>query len=411
MKTLAPLGLLAGVALLVLAGCTRTETEAGTPPKTPAFQEIASPASPGSGLPNFYTTLAGTVFLSWVEPAGDDAFALRFARLEAGAWSAPQTIATGDDWFINWADFPSIVALNDSTLAAHFLAKSGPDTYAYDVKITQSHDGGQTWSPALKPHRDGTQTEHGFVSMAPWHDDRLLAVWLDGRNTGGGHDGHGSGAMTLRAATLDAEGQLADEALLDERICDCCQTSIASTPDGAIAAYRDRSDTEIRDIAVVRLNEDGWTEPQTVYADGWEIAGCPVNGPAIAAHEAHVAVAWFTAADDTPRVRLALSSDGGATFGPALSIDEGQPIGRVDVAVLDDGGALVSWVEKTGEGAAIRLRHVRPDGTPAPSMLVAPTSPARASGFPQLTRFGNTVYMAWTEAGEPLQVHTAVATL
>ena len=418
MKTTLPLVLLLITIIASTAGCTPFEADTAQATAEAAlatslsFQEIESPAAPGSGLPNFFVTPGGTVLLSWVEPGAEKQSALRFARLDGEAWAAPQTIAEGDDWFINWADFPSIVALGDSALAAHMLVKSGPDTYAYDVQITQSLDGGQTWSPPVKPHRDGTLSEHGFVAMLPTHDGRLLATWLDGRNTGGGHDGHGGGAMTLRAATLGPDGALADEVELDGRVCDCCQTSAARTAHGAVVAYRDRSDREIRDIAVVRLDENGWSTPRVVYEDGWEIAGCPVNGPAVAADNARVAVAWFTAAADTPRVRVALSEDGGQTFGPATTVDDGEPIGRVDVTLLPDGGVLVSWVEKTSSGAAIRVRRIHPDGTREASATVAPTSPKRASGFPQLARRGTDLYIAWTNAdADPLQLHTAVATL
>jgi hypothetical protein len=67
-------------------------------------------------------------------------------------------------------------------LAAHWLVKRGSATYAYDVNITQSKDGGKSWSKPIVPHRDNTQTEHGFVSLIPLNDGRLGANWLDGRN-------------------------------------------------------------------------------------------------------------------------------------------------------------------------------------------------------------------------------------
>ena len=417
MKTPLPFSLLLILPLALAIGCARSEADTAqttdaAPETSFLFQEIESPAAPGSGLPNFFVTPGGTVLLSWVEPGAEKKTALRFARLDGDAWTTPQTIAEGNDWFVNWADFPSIVALGENALAAHLLVKSGPDTYAYDVQITQSQDGGQTWSPAVKPHRDGTLSEHGFVAMLPWHDGRLLAAWLDGRNTGGGHDGHGGGAMTLRAATLGPDGTLADEVELDGRVCDCCQTSAARTAHGAVVAYRDRSDQEIRDISIVRLDENGWSAPRTVHEDGWEIAGCPVNGPAVAAGGARVAVAWFTAAGETPHVRVAFSEDEGHTFGPAITVNDDEPIGRVDVALLPDGGALISWVEKTPSGAAIRIRVIHADGTREAAATVAPTSPKRASGFPQLTRHGNYIYIAWTDAAtDALQVHTAVATL
>ena len=155
--TLAPTLLLI-LATVLNSGCARSEAEeaGATAFALLSFQEIENPAAPGSGEPNLHATAAGDVFLSWIEPGIDTQHTLRFARLEDQAWSAPQTIAEGDDWFVNWADFPSLVALDKSSpgqalegLAAHFLARSGPDTYAYDVKITQSSDGGRTWSPAI----------------------------------------------------------------------------------------------------------------------------------------------------------------------------------------------------------------------------------------------------------------------
>jgi hypothetical protein len=406
--------------LLVLVftnGCAPSEANQPAPRAASlSFQEIETPAASGSGEPNLHVAPGGDVFLSWVEPGAEARHALRFARLEEEAWSAPQTIAQGDDWFVNWADFPSLVALDpgsrpgQAVLAAHFLARSGPDTYAYDVQITRSEDGGRTWGPAVRPHRDGTLTEHGFVSMLPWREDRFLAVWLDGRNTGG-HGEHGGGAMTLRTATLDRNGDLHDEAALDERVCDCCSTAAARTPHGAVVVYRDRSDEEQRDIALVRLSETGWSTPRAVHEDGWQIAGCPVNGPAVATVEANVAVAWFTAAQDMPRVKVAFSPDEGATFGPPTTVDDGQPVGRVDVVVLADGSALISWIEKTADAAEIRVRRVHPDGTRAPSTTVASTAAARASGFPHLARSGRALYLAWTDPADPSTIRTAVATL
>ena len=407
--------LLAGV-LVASNGCTPSEstqhsldTATGAPI---SFQDIASPAGPGSSTPTMHTTNEGVVLLSWVEPHAEGGHVLRFSKLEHEAWSAPRTIAQGEDWFVNWADFPSLISLDDGTLAAHYLVKSGEATYAYDVHVTQSLDGGQTWSPSVIPHTDGTQTEHGFVSMLPSSDGRLFAAWLDGRNTGGGHDGHGSrGAMTLRAATLDHVGTLYGETLLDERICDCCQTSAARTSNGVVVAYRDRSDEEIRDISVVRWQNGTWSAPQTVHEDRWHILGCPVNGPAVAAAGEQIALAWFTGAQDMLRIKLSFSTDEGRSFGAPVQVDDGFPLGRLDTILLQDGSALVSWIEKTDGGAEVRVRRVDTDGTPDVSSVVAVTSVARASGVPRMTRNGNAVYIAWTEAGEPSSIHTAVAML
>ncbi|HKY04057.1 MAG TPA: sialidase family protein, partial [Blastocatellia bacterium] len=372
---------------------------------------IASPAGPPSGEPNLFTAPDGRVFLSWIEKISDNRHALRFSVRDKAGWSAPRTIAEGGDWFVNWADFPSMLALADGTLAANWLSKSGAGTYAYDVKISLSTDGGKTWSKPVTPHRDKTQTEHGFVSMFASPGRRVGAVWLDGRNFKSKEGTHGHGAptdeMTLRYTTISADGKLSEEVLLDGRVCECCQTSAAQTSEGVVVVYRDRSEKEIRDIAIIRFAGGRWTAPETVHNDGWEIQGCPVNGPSVAADGRRVAVAWFTAAKDIPRVKVAFSEDAGASFSEPIQVDDGSPLGRVETLMLADGSAFVTWLERAEKGAEVRARRIRPDGAREKSIIVAESSAARSSGFPQMARSGNEIIFAWTEPGAVSRVQTA----
>jgi len=367
----------------------------------PAFaqgRELPSPAAAGSLAPSLFATADGRVFLSWIERLDAGRHALRFAVKEGDGWSTPMNIAEGTGWFVNWADFPSMIALPDGSLAAHWLVKSGSGTYAYDVNVARSSDGGKTWSKPLMPHRDGTQTEHGFVSLFAAPDNQLEAVWLDGRETRAGaaeHD-HDGGAMTLRYATIGPDGSLSREAMLDARVCDCCQTSAAMTAEGPVVVYRDRSDREMRDVSIVRLRDGRWTEPRPVSSDNWEMHGCPVNGPSVAAAGNRVAVAWFTAANDVPRVKLAFSTDAGASFGTPVIIDDGNPLGRVEAVLLDDGSALVSWLETSPEGSALRVRRVTAEGQRDAAVPVLPPGTAISNGFPQMVRAGELLVLAWT---------------
>jgi hypothetical protein len=375
------------------------------------IQETDSPSGAGSGEPNLYVSANGRIYLSWIEPAGEKSRALRFAVRNGSKWSEARTIVEGENLLVNWADFPSLVALPDGALVAHWLVKGSPDSHAYDINIARSTDGGKIWSKPIVPHRDGTKTEHGFVSMITGSAGRVATVWLDGRNVKEStQDGHGSSAneMTLRYAVIDAKGQVSEEMLLDSRVCDCCQTSAAPTSDGPIVVYRDRSEKEIRDISVVRFSKGRWTEPRTVNADGWEIHGCPVNGPSVSADGRRVAVAWFTAANETPRVKVVLSSDAGATFAPPIQVDEGSPVGRVDVLMLTDGSALVSWLERTSKGGEVKVRRIKPDGSRDAAITVAESSAARSSGFPQMVLAGEEIVFAWTDPSTPSRVRTAV---
>jgi hypothetical protein len=362
-------------------------------------RELPSPASANSGQPNLTVTANGRVYLSWIDRLEGGRVALRFASKEATGWSAPRTIAEGTNWFVNWADFPSMIVLPDGSLAAHWLAKSGAGTYAYDVHIARSFDGGRMWSKPFTPHRDGTQTEHGFVSLLPASKDSFTAIWLDGREMAGKtsdhNSDHGHGTMTLRAATIRRNNALEQEALLDARVCECCQTSAAMTSLGPVVVYRDRSEQEMRDISIVRLRNGQWSEPKTVFPDGWQINGCPVNGPAVAAFGKRVAVAWFTGASNKSQVKLAFSNDAGETFGAPVIIDDGNPAGRVDVLLMPDGSAVVSWLEKLANGGEVRIRQVKPEGLREAAITIAPAGTARSSGFPQMIRSGNSLIFAW----------------
>lgn len=403
MRLLAPLPLLAAL----LPACSPDASVAGDP-VLGAVEELVSPAAPGSGEPNLAVAPDGRVLLSWLEPQGDSAHALRFSVLKGAGWSAPRTVASGADWFVNWADFPSMLALPDGRLTAHWLQRSGPGRYSYDVRIAQSADGGATWSPGVVPHRDGTESEHGFVSMWPAAGDSLGAVWLDGRRYAA-PEGERTKEMMLLHTRVAADGTLGAEERLDERICDCCQTAVALTSRGPVVAYRDRSADEVRDIYTVRQVDGRWSEPRPAHADGWKIPACPVNGPALAAEGERVALAWFTAAGDTARVRVTFSADAGESWGAPFRIDGGNPAGRVDVEMLPGGHALVSWVERSGggEGAEVRARTVAADGRLGEPFRVAVSVAARASGFPRMVRSGDTVVFAWTHAGEPGGVRAA----
>ena len=371
------------------------------------LDEIPVPAGAGSALPRLTESANGRVLLSWTEPSGGASHALRFAQWVNGGWSRPITVAEGKSWFLNWADFPS-VSVNKQVVTAHYLAKSGTGTYAYDVNIRVSPDAGKTWTPSIVPHRDGTETEHGFASLVPRADGRTSVVWLDGRQTFAQHGEYGdlTHAMTLRYAEVDARGELSNERMLDESVCDCCQTTAVMTSDGVVAFYRNRTDDEIRDIWYVR-EEGGWSRPAPLSDDGWKIQGCPVNGPAAAARDSLVFVAWFTAAGDDNRVNASWSNDAGRTFSAPIRVDEGNPLGRLDVTLMPDGKAAVLWLESKGSEAEVVVRRLEMSGRAFPATVVATVSSSRASGVPQVAAIGEDLLIAWTDAETPGRVRTA----
>lgn len=360
-----------------------------------------------SSEPNLHKTNNGTIYLSWIEKDKDTISHLKFSKLNDSEWSEPKTIAKGKDWFVNWADFPSMTSFGSSNLVAHYLEKSADDTYAYDVKLIQSSDNGETWNTSFKPHTDNTHTEHGFVSKMALNDDSYLSVWLDGRqNAYAETDSTIQAQMTLRSAIINNKGELLQEYLLDNRVCDCCQTDVAMTAEGPIVVYRDRSEDEIRDTYYVKQVNGAWTEPKPLYNDNWKIAGCPVNGPAIATKDNVVAVTWFTAADNIPKVKIAFSNDNGNTFNRPITVATETIMGRLDIELLDDGSAILSSMDSNEGESLILLQHIKQDGTISEPFAVSETANSRSSGFPRMVIKDGTIYLAWTAVGDTLQVQS-----
>jgi hypothetical protein len=420
-----------------LAGLLALTTITGSAqqPRVLTPQPITTPAAANSAQPQLSVSNRG-VLVSWIERSGDLA-TLKFAERTASGWTAARTIASGRDWFVNWADVPSVLRLPSGAIVAHWLQKSGPSTYAYDVRLSHSTDDGKTWSPSYLPHHDRTQTEHGFASLFPMGDGFGL-VWLDGRamKGGGEHGEHGGGgAMSVYFAQFDKAFKQIGEAPVDTRVCECCPTAAVATAEGVITAYRNRSDEEIRDNYVSRYVNGKWLAPQPVFNDNWKIAACPVNGPALAANGRTVAMTWFTVKQEQGRAYLAFSQDAGATFGAPIRVDDGGSLGRVDVELMPDGAALATWIEfadqlvtpkPSGEGAAVppkpsgegaraqfRARRIDRHGTRSAAVTVAGISGNRTSGYPRAAIANGEVVFAWTESvdGAGLQVRTAAARL
>ena len=358
---------------------------------TSSRREIDSPAGSFSFAPNL-VTVGDDLILSWLEqselPSGDSYHRLLVSRFVSGSWSAPVVVAEGADFFANWADIPAVAAAGDGSLYAHWLAKTGADTYAYSIFLARSQDEGASWTPMGQLNDDDTLTEHGFVSFVT-QGEGVRAFWLDGRQMADG------GPMNVRTAMVVQEVELSE--VLDDRVCECCATDAAMTTQGPVVVVRDRSDEEIRDIVMVRQVGEEWSDSERIAADEWRIEGCPVNGPAIAAAGERVAVIWYTAGGSGPKVQIAFANDTGGSFGPPQIVDSGRPLGRVDLVEDGSGGFLASWLEGADEMAEIRLRRYDSTGKGNQAVTVARSSPSRASGFPRLGRVGDNLYMAWVD--------------
>jgi len=319
------------------------------------FSELPLPAAANSAFPDLASAQDGNVYVSWVEKTPADSATMRIARFDRATdvWGEPVTIATGADWFLNWADTPVIATgLRGRVAAAWSVHAPGG---AYYAMVSTSDDHGATWTVPARLTTESNVVE--FVELAPLLNGTWLAVWLDGR------DKAPSGNMQLRSRVLGSDEP---DMLVDDRVCDCCPLATLVLPNGVVVtAYRDRTAEEIRDIAFRRYSRGTWTKAPPPVSDGWVIDGCPVNGPSLSRRSGNVNAAWFTGANNTPQVLAARSNNLTRSWNLVIRVDdpENPPRGAVASAVLRDGSHWIGWWELSGDYA---LRAIHGDGSLGP---------------------------------------------
>ena len=351
---------------------------------------LPNPSGNGALQANWFAAPRDGVVLSWIEPAKGGLYTLRYAVRRGAAWSEPHTVASDRHFFRHPAELPEVAQLSDSLWMAHWVEMPQESSEAEFIYVSSSTDGVH-WTQPLMAHRDHLPVEHGLVSMIGSGNNEASIFWLE---TPKGEDGPG----VLKRTIVSANGKEVMEEAIDTDVCSCCSTAVANTTKGLLVAYRDHTPANIRDISVARLENGRWTQPKNVHPDNWKLDACPINGPSIAAQGDRVAVAWFTAAQESPRTEIAFSKDSGSTFGNSIVVSTGHSQGFPSVVMDDKGSALVSWIEQGSDGSRLLVRSVDAAGVAGPVLQVA-AGGKTALGYPKLVRMGDGTLIAWGSAG------------
>jgi hypothetical protein len=281
------------------------------------------------------------------------------------------------------------------------------------ILVAQSHDGGQTFSPALPIPGGEAAGNRGWQGVALDSRGRTRVAWLDHREmsspgttapAGHRHAGHDSSSSAAHDGAVAAQrsklytavvGDPSSVKALTGGVCYCCKTALAVGPDGALfLAWRHVYPGNIRDIAFAISRDRGQTfsAPARVSDDRWQLDGCPDDGPGMArAVDGRLHIVWPTlvkGADGQPTIGLfhASSSDG-RTFSPRLGLPtEGVPH-HPQVAGAG-GGVVAAWDElasgkrrvvlgsadSAGDGVLRFTREVLSAGEPAvyPAVVSTP---------------------------------------
>jgi hypothetical protein len=316
------------------------------------------------------------------------------------------------------------------------------------IRYARSRDGGRTFAPAATLQSAEAVGERGWQTATAGPDGRVHAVWLDhrglapaGASTGGaagsggaahrhGSGQHGAGAATgapfdgvamaqrsglyfasvpsTSGATTEGAGVAGAERELAKGVCYCCKTALVAGANGAVyAAWRHVYEGNIRDIAFVASRDGGRTfeAPTRVSADGWQLAGCPDDGPAMAADGTGAAhVVWPTVvAGERPEGGIFhASTRDGRTFTPRLRVptpDSLKP-SHPQLALARDGRVAIAWDESVDGVRRAMVTTLTTTGTsPAFSERMA-LEPRTASApavavYPVLAATPSHIVAAW----------------
>ena len=105
--------------LIILVACSTQDSNEDDSRDSVA---ISNPSNAGASLPNLTTNERGDPVMTWVEEQ-KGVSTLLYSTLKGDDWSQPSIISQGNDWFVNWADFPSLAVHPSGAMAAHYLAK------------------------------------------------------------------------------------------------------------------------------------------------------------------------------------------------------------------------------------------------------------------------------------------------
>src|SRR5690606_10510414 len=169
----------------------------------------------------------------------------------------------------------------------------GSKTDGTAIKLARSSDGGRTFTEGVELQKPGAAGDRGWHAVAIGASGDAHVVWLDHRGLAAqkaqSHEHHEKAAIEgVAMAQLSGlyYGRLGHpERQLFSGVCYCCKVAMASLPGGGIAAaWRHVYEGNIRDIAFSISRDEGRTfsQPVRVSADGWQLAGCPDDGPAMA---------------------------------------------------------------------------------------------------------------------------------
>jgi hypothetical protein len=329
----------------------------------------------------------GTAYVAWVEHRGKEADVwLSHFDGEGKPLGSPVRVNPNAGGATAWhGDPPTLAVAPDGTVYVGWTARDGRAPRSSTLYLSASRDGGRTFGPPSQVNDDAKPGVHGMHSLAVSGDGRVYVAWLDERDIAPkqadpakapSHMHTESNRFVYFASSEDGGRTFSKNSRVAGEVCPCCKTSLAVGEDGRVyVGWRQVLPGDFRHIAVASSADGGrsFSHAAVVSDDRWEIGGCPVSGPALAAGAGgSLRVLWYTAGEaGKPGLYWSESHDGGRTFSPRQVLAETG--GRGTPALLTGEGRDLTavWEGSDGISAAPMRARLGGDGRVTTAAAVA----------------------------------------
>ena len=320
----------------------------------------------------------------------------------------------------------------DPSVVVVWTAKSPTGTR---LLTARSDDGGKSFAPHTAVPGSEAAGNRGWESIAADGDGRVVALWLDHRESAAGKTGtamshaeHMHDATAARQKDGVARAQLSklffsrldapDSARpLTGGVCYCCKTTIAAGRDGSLyAAWRHVYPGNVRDIAFTMSADNGrtFTPALRVSEDQWVLDGCPENGPALTVDDHNrIHLVWPTLMpgvrpDSEPSLALfyASSRDGRQFTKRQQLPTEGVPR-HPQIAVGSGDELMVVWDEQLSGTRRVALARASVVGDRAPRFGRHDVGDDARGVYPAVAIAGGEAIVAWTSGSGQTAIRTA----
>lgn len=290
-----------------------------------------------------------------------------------------------------------------------------------DILYTRSSDEGQTWSAIRSLSNDSNKHVEDFTSIACDSSGNLYVAWIDSRD----RKNNGSATDHLYFTRSFDGGNVWDAPVRanihpDGGIggtCECCRTSMVSSPDGEVTiAFRSNIEN-LRNIFVARSKDKGstWEPIVRIQKGSWMINACPATGPNIRYDNANatVLVGWRDAHSGSGNVYFASRPSGSDSSTINVQLNSITVNANfADVAVAPNGAIGAVYVARDHGADNVFARFSFDNGaTWTSEQAISPSSEMQE--FPRiLFNSDNTATIVWhdmrNDRGDIMMTHSSV---